>query len=58
MVGTLTLNRKNIPQEMKTIHLKKGELLAAENNGILILKLKDDLEMVAAKLKRSEIMKP
>ena len=41
VAGTLRLNRKDVPTSVKSKKLKKGEMVAAESNGIMVLKWKD-----------------
>ena len=39
--GALRLNRKGVPQELKTVKLKKGESVAKSNGILQLLKWKD-----------------
>lgn len=43
--GTLRVNRKNNPVDVKQAHLKKGETIARHANGIMITKWKDNREV-------------
>jgi len=40
-VGTLKLNRKNVPKEVKDMKLEKGEIIARHSGPITVLKWHD-----------------
>jgi hypothetical protein len=41
-VGTLKLNRKNVPKEVKDKKLKKGEIIARHSGPVTVLKWSDE----------------
>ena len=41
-VGTLNLNRKNVPKEVKDKKLEKGEIVARPSGKVTVLKWRDD----------------
>lgn len=57
LVGTLRANRKGFPPEIKLIKLKRGEMVAKEDqNGIVVLKWKDTRDVRMVSTKHSPIM--
>ncbi|XP_046402046.1 piggyBac transposable element-derived protein 4-like [Ischnura elegans] len=50
VAGTLRLSRKNVPLSVKAKTLKKGEVIAYESNGIMVMKWRDkrDVAMISS----------
>lgn len=54
LVGTLRKNRKNLPKDVMTAHLKPGEFSAKENeNGITVMKWRDKRDVCLMSTKQS-----
>ena len=59
VVGTLRANKKDIPKEVLNVKLKRGEMIAKEDeNGIVVLKWKDTRDVRILSTKHAPIMAP
>ncbi|KAK9695310.1 Transposase IS4 [Popillia japonica] len=56
LVGTLRRNRKGLPVEVVSAKLKKGEIIAREKNGIVVLKWKDKRDVLMLTTKHDDTM--
>lgn len=56
-IGTVRSNRKNMPKDLESLKLKKGEIATRSSNGILALKWSDrkDVYLLSTKHKNAEM---
>ncbi|KAG5891260.1 hypothetical protein JTB14_019667 [Gonioctena quinquepunctata] len=47
LIGTLRKNRKGLPEDVISTNLKKGEITGRESSGIVVLKWKDQRDVLA-----------
>ena len=59
LVGTLRANKKHIPKEVLQAKLKRGEMVAKEDQqGVVILKWRDTRDVRVLSMKHAPVMKP
>ena len=56
LVGTVRKNRRGLLQEVVSAKLKKGEVIARENKGMIVLKWKDKRDLLILLTKHTDEM--